>query len=156
MTDAAESGTGHLCPFCEEGQGVQVLSRRIVQVGGAGMTNEPSRARPSLVAVPHRPRMVCGQCGSEWVTLEQHELALKLVAQAVLSPQSNWQMCWDTTVAELAALQARFVEIHGLPKEQIAAAEPELKALRKQAIALGNERYALVSALRRLPPGLES
>lgn len=156
MTDALGPDACRLCPFCEEGQGAQVLSRRIVQVGGAGMPNEPGRARPSLVAVPHRPRMVCGQCGSEWVTLEQHDLALKLVTQAVLSPQSNWQMCWDTTGVELAALQARFVEIHGLPKEQFAAAEPELKALRKQAIALGNERYALVSALRRLPPGLES
>lgn len=161
MADTVSTST---CPFCEEGEGVRVLSRRIVRVGGAGMTgtpgapSEPRPAQPArsaqtpLVAVPGWPHMVCGQCESTWVTLEQYGQARGLIARAAMSPESSWQVCWDNTAAELAVLQARFVEIHDLPKEQFAAAEPELKAMRKQAIALGAERYALVDARRRLPP----
>lgn len=153
MPGALESLPSSLCPFCEEGEGAQVLGRKVWHTRIDGTPNAPSQPRQAAVAFARWPHMVCSCCGSRWVTEAQHDIAMKLAFDATCSPLSSWQDCWDQTGSELAALQARFVEIHALSKEELAAAEPELKALRKQAIALGNERYALVSARRWLPLG---
>lgn len=67
--------------------------------------------------------------------------------QQVLKMQTPLEQ-WHGTSDELKVLKKRFVEIHDLSREEVAAHEAELKAMRKRCAVLAGERYRLVDQLR--------